>query len=112
MLSEFLSKTRRSLTIGMYEFGAPHVVDTVIGSVKGQAERIAMVLQLGGNITGSVKKFDLTDVETVDAIRKAKGDKFAFAPASVGKAGIFDSAYHIKVAIRDSASLWLSSGSW
>lgn len=111
-LEPFLKATKSSLAIAMYEFGAPHVVDGVIDAVKSANERIAMVLQLGGNISGTVKKDDLTDEETVAAIRDKKKSKFTFAPASVGKTGIFDSAYHIKVAVRDKKALWLSSGSW
>ncbi|MFK0690080.1 phospholipase D-like domain-containing protein [Mesorhizobium sp. IMUNJ 23033] len=111
-LQKFLSSTKKSLAIAMYEFGAPHVVEGVLNAVNVQAETIAMVLQLGGNITGSIKKDDFTDVETVEKIRDKKGAKFQFAAASTGKNGIFDSAYHIKVAVRDHASVWLSSGSW
>ncbi|CAN7510270.1 phospholipase D-like domain-containing protein [Phenylobacterium sp. LjRoot225] len=111
-LSKFLKATRTSLAIAMYEFGAPHVVKGVLASVKGANETIDLVLQLGGDVGRGTKKDDFTDVETVDHIREAKASKFTFAPASVGKAGIFDSAYHIKVAVRDNRALWLSSGSW
>jgi len=69
---------------------------------------VAMVLQMGGK----VHEGDLTDAEAVAKIRDQKGDKFDFAPASVGKTGIFDSAYHIKVAVRDHDGMWLSSGNW
>ncbi|ASY70744.1 phospholipase D [Sinorhizobium fredii CCBAU 83666] len=111
-LSKFLKATRKSLAVAMYEFGAPHIVDGVIAGVKGAKETIGLVLQLGGHVGSGTKKDDFTDAETVDRIREAKKSKFDFAAASVGKAGIFDSAYHIKVAVRDSRSLWLSSGSW
>jgi hypothetical protein len=107
-LGPFLSQTRRSLVVAMYDFGANNVADGLLDAVKGKAETVSMVLQMGGKVHSG----DLTDYEAVAKIRQAKGDKFDFAPASVGKSGIFDSAYHIKVAVRDHAAMWLSSGNW
>ncbi len=107
-LGPFLSKTRKSLVVAMYDFGATNVANGVLDAVKGQAETISMVLQMGGKVHDG----DLTDAEAVAQIRDAKGSKFDFAPASVGTNGIFDSAYHIKVAVRDHNAMWLSSGNW
>lgn len=107
-LGAFLAKTRKSLTIAMYDFGARNVVQGVLDAVKGPSETIAMVLELGG----PVHEGDFTDREVVAKIRDAKKQKFLFAPASVGRDGIFFSDYHIKVAVRDHASFWLSSGNW
>lgn len=107
-LGPFLSKTRKSLVVAMYDFGATNVANGVLDAVKGQAETISMVLQMGGKVHDG----DLTDAEAVAQIRDAKGNKFDFAPASVGTNGIFDSAYHIKVAVRDHNAMWLSSGNW
>ncbi len=107
-LGPFLSKTRKSLVVAMYDFGATNVANGVLDAVKGQAETISMVLQMGGKVHDG----DLTDAEAVGQIRDAKGNKFDFAPASVGRNGIFDSAYHIKVAVRDHNAMWLSSGNW
>jgi hypothetical protein len=107
-LGPFLSKTRKSLVVAMYDFGATNVANGVLDAVKGQAETISMVLQMGGKVHDG----DLTDAEAVAQIRDAKGNKFDFAPASVGANGIFDSAYHIKVAVRDHDAMWLSSGNW
>jgi hypothetical protein len=107
-LGPFLKKTRKSLAVAMYDFGARNVVAGVLDAVKATKETIAMVLQVGGKVHAE----DMSDAQAVDAIRNEKGAKFSFAPASVGKNGIFDSAYHIKVAVRDSASMWLSSGNW
>ncbi|TCR93238.1 phospholipase D-like domain-containing protein [Rhizobium sp. BK376] len=107
-LGAFLSQTRKSLVVAMYDFGATNVADGVLDAVKNKTETMSLVLQMGGKVhTG-----DLTDYEAVAKIRQAKGDKFDFAPASVGKTGIFDSAYHIKVAVRDHTAMWLSSGNW
>ncbi len=107
-LGDFFAKTKKSLVIAMYDVGAVNVVEGLLDAVKGKTETVSMVLQMGGK----VHKEDFSDSEVVDKLRRAKKSKFDFAPASVGKTGIFDSAYHIKVAVRDHAAMWLSSGNW
>ncbi|WFT97009.1 phospholipase D-like domain-containing protein [Bradyrhizobium barranii] len=107
-LSAFLAETKKSLVVAMYDFGAVNVVDGVLDAVKNKTETMSLVLQMGGK----VHEGDYTDQESVDKIKAKKKSAFHFAPASVGKDGIFDSAYHIKVAVRDHTSMWLSSGNW
>jgi len=43
-------------------------------------------------------------------LREGSRAKFEYATAAVGT--LFPNAYHIKVAVRDASSLWLSSGNW
>jgi hypothetical protein len=107
-LSAFLAETKKALVVAMYDFGATNVVEGVLDAVKNKTESISLVLQMGGK----VHEGDFSDYEAVAKIKAAKKTKFKFAPASVGKSGIFDSAYHIKVAVRDQTSMWLSSGNW
>lgn len=107
-LGPFLKKTRKSLTIAMYDFGAHNVLAGVLDAVKAANESISMVLQMGGHKHVE----DYFDREVVAKIREKKAKKFSFAPASIGSHGIFDSAYHIKVAVRDHTGMWLSSGNW
>ncbi|MEA2899261.1 MAG: hypothetical protein QOJ84_4876 [Bradyrhizobium sp.] len=107
-LSAFLAETKKSLVVAMYDFGAVNVLDGVLDAIKNKTETISLVLQMGGK----VHEGDYTDYEAVAKIKAKKKTSFQFAPASVGKGGIFDSAYHIKVAVRDHASMWLSSGNW
>jgi len=52
----------------------------------------------------SNKKNDEREEIIEEKLRHALGRRFS--------AGIFPNAYHIKVAIRDGASFWLSSGNW
>lgn len=108
VLGPFLAATTKSLVVAMYDFGAVNVLNGVLDAVKNKTETMSLVLQMGGKVHAG----DFTDNEAVDKIREEKADKFNFAPASVGKTGIFDSAYHIKVAVRDRAAMWLSSGNW
>ncbi|MDY3558394.1 phospholipase D-like domain-containing protein, partial [Gemmata sp. JC673] len=109
-LREFLQKTKTGLVVGMYDFTAPHIIDGVLDAVRDEPRRLALVLQEGEALQG--KKFDLAETETLAKYRAALGGRFDHARASVGKGRQFASAYHIKVAVRDSKALWLSSGNW
>src|SRR5262249_6707154 len=60
---------------------------------------------------------DQTDEQTVAALGPALGAGFTQAWAlermdPLADAWIFPTAYHIKVAVRDSQAVWLSSGNW
>src|SRR5207249_837026 len=60
---------------------------------------------------------DESEDEIRAELQKVMGKKFQFVWAAVKregktKAGIFPSAYHIKVAVRDGEAFWLSSGNW
>ena len=52
-----------------------------------------------------------------DELQRALGDRFTMEFAAVKRVGkttggMFASAYHIKVAVRDGTAFWLSSGNW
>ena len=64
-------------------------------------------------LDGPAKEDDIPDEKVVDRLRKKLKDRFHQAWASVtGSNRIFGSSYHIKVAVRNSESFWLSSGNW
>jgi hypothetical protein len=112
-LKTFLNDTQSSLTIGMYDFTAPHIVDAVVAAAQPAQRKLSLVLQSGQDIGKGTKKDDYTDQQTVDELKAAAKTRFSFAWASVHGAGaLFRSAYHIKVAVRDDESFWLSSGNW
>lgn len=120
-LKSFLKKVDRTLTVAMYDFGAPHVIEGVRGSLTAPGATMTLVLQEGESLkkTGA-KKNDLKDAEVVDLLATDLSDRFAFSLASVYRPvgyksnafGLFESSYHIKVAVRDNAAFWLSSGNW
>jgi hypothetical protein len=63
------------------------------------------------------RTLDQSDEETQSALQGALGSRLQFAWALEDKdpkvdTWIFPSAYHIKVAVRDSKAFWLSSGNW
>lgn len=108
MLRDFLGQTEEHLTVGMYEFTAPHIIAATKDAMGGN-KTMKMVLQKGESIGGSgAKKFDIKDEETVAQLAAALGDRFN----NQWSARAIHPAYHIKVAARDDRALWLSSGSW
>jgi hypothetical protein len=110
VLSEFLQGTKNGLTVGMYDFTAPHIIDGVLSAVESDPRKLTLVLQSGEALTG--KKADIPEEQTITDYEKKLGDRFDYAPASIGAGHQFASAYHIKVAVRDGKAFWLSSGNW
>ena len=109
-LSDFLAGTKVGLTIGMYDFTAHHIIEGVLGAVQAEPRELTLVMQEGEALSG--KPDDVKEEVTIDQYREALGDRFDYAPASIGKGHQFATAYHIKVAVRDSKAFWLSSGNW
>jgi hypothetical protein len=112
VLKKFLSGTRRRLTIGMYDFGAPHIVAGVEQACSGVGFReLKLIMQRGESVGEGTKADDLRDDEVVDKFRNALGTKFENAWVKIGRVnGWVASSYHIKVAVRDRNAFWLSSG--
>ena len=111
-LQGFLSQVRALLTVGMYDFTSAHVLSGISSSLQGKA-RLNLVL----DHPAPDRTSDQTDEETVASLQSALGSRLDFAWALEGHdpkvdAAIFPSAYHIKVAVRDSRAFWLSSGNW
>lgn len=101
-LKPFLEGTMSSLTVAMYEFYAPHIVDTVTSLGRQSDARLNMILQV-----------DRNDKDAEQILSDSWGDRLDFAKASVsGPNRIFNNSYHTKVAVRDSSAFWLSSGNW
>jgi len=112
-LKDFLQGTTDTLTVGMYDFTSTHIAETVQSVLKKRRTSLKLVLD---HPPGKANR-EQTDDDTVDQLTSALGNRFSFAWAlerSDPKVAtwIFPSAYHIKVAVRDSAAFWLSSGNW
>jgi V8-like Glu-specific endopeptidase len=113
LLQPFLARTKKQLTIGMYEFTAPHIVDACTVAIKPAATHTSLVLQNRDEQRSGTTTNDLTEQATVDKLTAAAGQRLSFAWASVsGPNRLFATSYHIKVAVRDGQEFWLSSGSW
>jgi hypothetical protein len=112
-LGQFLEGTQQRLTATMYEFTARHILDTLLGTL--QAPRhMRFILDAGPQ---TQRQHEVSKEEARQALADALQQRFTFVWAPVVQdskttAGFFPSAYHIKVAVRDGESLWLSSGNW
>jgi hypothetical protein len=110
-LDAFLSGTRSELTVGLYDFTSAHIKDAMQRAL--DDKQLTLVL----DHPPTNHTADQTDEETVAALRGALGSDFdqAWALSKLdpeASAWIFATAYHIKVAVRDHTTVWLSSGNW
>lgn len=111
-LKSFLAGTQSTLTVAMYDFTSAHILQAVATDLAGKQSLKLVLDKPAKNPTA-----DQTDTQTVSALGTALGSEFEQAWALVRSNNalpqfIFPSAYHIKVAVRDSASAWVSSGNW
>jgi len=113
VLKEFLENTKHQLTVAMYDFGAPHIVDAITARLAQEDAKMKLVIQYGSSLDNKTKAHDLDDSKTVERLEEALGQGFSMQWANVSqKNSLWASAYHIKVAVQDSQSIWLSSGNW
>ncbi len=110
-LRAFLAGTAATLTVGLYDFTSAHVARAVTDSLAGK--KLNLVLDHPGKNPTA----DQTDAATVGQLRQAMDSALTQAWALThtdpdATAWIFPTAYHIKVAVRDRAAFWLSSGNW
>ncbi len=121
-LSKFLQDTQQRLTVAMYDFTAPHILTGVKSAIEKAKATFRLILDPGvslsaGNDPINPKANDFPEDKVENDLATVLGKKFSFEWAAVshqGKTtgGIFPTAYHIKVAVRDGKSFWLSSGNW
>jgi len=112
VLAEFLEAAGSRLTVGLYDFTSGDILRTLTGVIGKRHLPYTMVLDHPAlNATANQ-----SDEQTVQAIGKA--DRKATVMWALTQTDpdtskwIFPSAYHIKVAVRDSNAFWLSSGNW
>jgi hypothetical protein len=107
-LKGFVSGTKKRLKVSMYDFTSAHVLDFFTQQLNGDA------LQLTLDDPPRNPTADQTDPQTVAALKSSLAG-FSSAWALVRSSPdadtwIFPTAYHIKVMVRDSDTVWLSSG--
>jgi PLD-like domain len=114
------------ITIGMYNFTAPHIIEAVRSAVEPHTRQMTLTLdRKSDDIGGGTKKDDWPEEKVMKTLKRDAGDRFKWTPASVSGPGrLFATSYHIKVAVlsgraergRGSAlrdkRFWLSSGNW
>jgi hypothetical protein len=111
VLRDFLTVTAKTLTAGMYDFTAAHIAMAVQTATAGKHLNL-VIDHPPQNATA-----DQTDAATVADLRQsiASGFDQAWALTKLDKdatAWIYPTSYHIKVAVRDRSTVWLSSGNW
>ena len=113
-LNSFLTETTKTLVVGMYDFGAQHIIGAIeTAGHKKSFKKMTLALQPGQSLGDKTKANDLKDKDTVKELQEALGKKFEIAWIKVGIVnGWVASSYHIKVAARDQSAFWLSSGNW
>ena len=112
-LSAFLQGTKAHLTVGMYDFTAPHIEKALEADLAAGNTSLDLVL----DHPAAQARREQTIDQTESGLKAKLGKRQTFAWAldksdPEVSAWIFPSAYHIKVAVRDSTSFWLSSGNW
>jgi hypothetical protein len=112
VLAKFLEATTKNLTVGLYDFTSGDILRTLLGVIDTRRLPYTMVLDHPAlNPTANQ-----SDEQTVQSI--TKGDRDARVMWALTETDpdttkwIFPTAYHIKVAVRDSNAVWLSSGNW
>ncbi len=103
VLKPFIEGTQRSLTVAMYDYNADYIAKTFIETVRANNVNVTMTLD------DSLAQ----DEKDIWAKHGTKlGDAFDGWIVRCSPNRRFESAYHPKVAVRDSRSFWLSSGNW
>lgn len=117
-LENFLNGTEERLTVAMYQFTAPHIFQAVWDSLASRGRSLELVLHPRPENPGKsgVKAKDLKEEDIIRRFKETLADRFKMSWATlVSKKqpeGLWASAYHIKVAVRDGQTCWLSSGNW
>jgi hypothetical protein len=113
-LKAFFAQIRSQLVTGMYDFTSAHILQELESDLR--TSNAAFTLTLDDPPAENATA-DQSDPDTVSSLENALGSNFQEAWALVRsnrmvQEWIFPSAYHIKVAISDTARTWLSSGNW
>jgi hypothetical protein len=118
-LEVFLAGTTERLTVAMYQFTAPHIFKAVKQAVTPAGRTFELVLHPVPEKPprSGVKAHDLNEKTGVlRPLSKLLKRRFAMSWATLKSNahpdGLWASAYHIKVAVCDGSSVWLSSGNW
>jgi hypothetical protein len=118
-LESFLGETESTLTVAMYQFTAPHIFKAIEDAVTPAGRKFELILHPvpEAPAKSGVKANDLNEEdEVIEPLEKKMKKRFEQTWATLvskkNPEGLFASAYHIKVAVRDSTTFWLSSGNW
>lgn len=103
VLKPFLAAATQTLSVAMYDFNAPYIAKTFIDTVRNNDLQAALTWD---------DSMTAPETEIRGQLKKKLAGKLDGAIVQCGSGRAFASAYHEKVAVRDHASFWLSSGNW
>lgn len=103
VLRPFLEAAERSLSIAMYDFNADWILTAFTAAVKHNGIRIALTWDDG---------MTPEEQQIRQKLKQKLGALLDGGVVQCGGGRRFASAYHEKVAVRDSSAFWLSSGNW
>jgi hypothetical protein len=111
-LSKFLAGVSKNLVVGMYDFTSAHILSAVEQALAGGKKMTLTLDHPAKNHTA-----DQTDEEAQNDLHQSLGENFEGTWALTNSdpkapVWIYPNAYHIKVAVREDDSFWLSSGNW
>jgi hypothetical protein len=111
-LSKFLQGIQQQLTVGIYDFTSAHILEAAKVGLAGNQD-LSLVLDHPAPNPSA----DQSDDQTAQELNTALGRREQFAWAAEARdpkvtGGFFPNAYHIKVAVKDHQTFWLSSGNW
>jgi hypothetical protein len=103
VLRPFLEATEKKLSVAMYDFNADYIAKSFIETV--HDKDLHVVLTWDDGMTAPETKIRTK-------LRKSLKENLDGFIVRCGASRRFASAYHEKVAVRDSTAFWLSSGHW
>lgn len=103
VLRPFLQATQHTLAVAMYDFNAGYIADVLTTTINEGESKVVMTWD---------DQMSDDETEILGRLRRDLESRFDCWEVHNGGGRRFDSAYHIKVAVRDTASMWLSSGNW
>jgi hypothetical protein len=112
VLAEFLQATTRSLTVGLYDFTSGDILRALQSVIGPRRLPFKMVLD-HPSLNATANQSDGQTVQAIGKADRAASVMWALTEVDPNTTKwIFPTAYHIKVAVRDSSAFWLSSGNW
>lgn len=111
-LENFLGGTTESLVSAIYQFEAKHVADAINAQI---AENRSLLLVMAPETldrAGPTPDGAFNRKQTFADWERRAGAGFRRVVVPVGGGGLVMKSYHIKVTVRDSTGVWLSSGNW
>jgi len=112
VLKDFLSQATTDLTIAMYDFTSADILNELKSVIQPGNMQFKMVLDHPPRNPTANQPDDVTRTDILNADPNAKINWALTRSDPVVTEWIFPTAYHIKVAVRDSKAFMLSSGNY